>query len=144
MKLKDFQPSTLDEAIKYLYDNLMPEDIEFIKKNDHSVIHHSAGMAMRNEWHLWDKNSKISKDIQKRFGLAHGDDLSGLINTALWAKVKGEDIDKALIKCAKRYKKHWKYSGVDAMTGEPLPNRKERKSMSITVKLKDDGSIEIV
>jgi len=114
------------------------------QKHDHSVIHHSAGMAMRNEWHLWDKKSKISKDIQKRFQLCHGDDLSGLINTALWAKVKGEGIDKALIKCAKRYKKHWKDSGVDAMTGEPLPNRKEQKSMSISIKLKKDGTIEIV
>lgn len=142
MKTKNFQPATLDEAIEYLYNNLTPEDITFIKNNSHSSIHFSAGMAMRNEWHLWDKNSKISKDIQKRFQLIHGDDLSGLINTALWAKVKGEDIDKALNKCAASYKKHWKDSGIDAMTGEPLQNYKS-KHIELNFKVTNDG-IEIL
>jgi superfamily I DNA/RNA helicase len=144
MKISNYQPDTLDDAIKYLYDNLTPEDIKFIKCNIPSSIHFLSGMVLRNNWHLWDKKSNISKDIQKRFGLAHGDDLSGLIHTAIWSKVKGEDVEKALNKCAKRYKTHWKNSGVDAMTGEPLPNRKEPKSMSINLKLKRDGTIEIV
>jgi hypothetical protein len=145
MKISNYQPDTLDDAIKYLYDNLTPEDIKFIKSNDHSTIHHFGGMQMRNEGRLWDKKSKINRDIQKRFGLAHGDDISNLIFDGLWTKVKHKNVEKALEKCANRCKKHWKDSGFDAMTGEPLnPSPTYTQQQSILIKLKKDGAIEIL
>ena len=113
-------PKTLDDAIDKLYSELSVKDVEFIKMNDHSSIHFFGGMKMRKDWHLWDKKSSINEDIQKRFKLAHGDDCSGLIFTGLWAKVKGLNVTKELKKCAARYTKHWKKSGVDPMTGKKI------------------------
>lgn len=113
-------PTTLDSAIEQLYSTLTKEDTEFIKKNDHSSIHFSGGMQMRNDWHLWDIDSPIRKDIQKRFKLAHADDCSGLIFTGLWAKVKGEDVNAALSACADNYTKYWAKMGVDPITGKQI------------------------
>ena len=113
-------PKTLNEAIDTLYSDLSPKDIKFIKENDHSSIHFFGGMQMRNNWHLWDTKSSLNKDIQKRFSLCHGDDCSGLIFTGLWAKVKGENVEEALNKCAESYTAHWKREGVDPMTGKKV------------------------
>jgi hypothetical protein len=135
-------PNTLNDAINKLYSNLTEKDIKFIKENNHSSIHHFGGMQMRNDWNLWDKEAGINKDVQQRFGLSHGDDVSGLIFSGLWEKVKGNDVDKALQTVADKYKKHWQKSGVDAMTGEPLPNHKNQKSMIF--KVDKDGEIEIL
>jgi hypothetical protein len=119
MKTKNI-PESLDDAIDTLYSDLSAKDVKFIEENDHSTIHFFGGMQMRNNWHLWDKKSPINKDIQRRFKLAHGDDCSGLIFTGLWAKVRGEDVTKELKKCAARYTKHWRKSGVDPMTGKKI------------------------
>jgi len=111
-------PKTLDAAIDELYSGLSVKDVQFIKANDHSSIHFFGGMKMRNDWHLWDKKSPINEDIQKRFNLAHGDDVSGLIFTGVWAKVRDLDVNNELHNCAARYTKHWKKMNVDPMTGE--------------------------
>ena len=113
-------PLTLNDAINVLYSSLKPNDIEFIKNNDHSAIHFTGGMQLRNDWGLWDKNSSINKDIQQRFGLSHGDDCSGLIFTGLWAKVQGVDLDDALNNCAEKYKEHWRSYNTDPLTGEQI------------------------
>ena len=128
-------PKTLDEAIEKLYSDLSDKDVKFIEENDHSSIHFGGGMTMRNNWNLWDKKSPLNKDIQKRFHLAHGDDCSGLIFTGLWAKVKGEDVGRALDRCAARYTKHWKSMGVDPITDKELPGSKSSKQTKFIVKI---------
>jgi hypothetical protein len=118
--MKQITPTTLNEGIDILYSTLTPKDIEFIKTEDHSTIHFTAGMSLRNNWKLWDKKSPINKDIQARFNLSHGDDCSGLLYTGLWAKVRGLNVEDELNKCAKSYHEHWNDMGVDALTGEML------------------------
>lgn len=133
-------PKTLNAAIDELYSRLTEDDISFIKKNDNSKCHHYSGMQMRNDWDLWNKNSPLNKDVQQRFKLSHGDDMSGLIYEGLWARVKGNDVDTALQSAANRYIKHWNEMGVDPLTGQDIPNVK--KSSSMTLILNKNGVID--
>ena len=133
MKLKKEIPPTLDSAIEFLYTNLSEKELKFIKSNDHSSIHHFGGMQLRNDWNLWNTKSALNKDIQKRFGLMHGDDCSGLIFTGLWAKVKGENVNDALNNVAESYINHWKRSGVNPMTGEPIKGVKPPSTMTLEI-----------
>lgn len=121
MKLTDFTPKTLNEAIDHLYSNLTDKDKDFIRNNTHASIHHFGGMSMRNGWNLWEKGTPFKKDIMERFNLfGHGDDCSGLIFEGVWTKVNGGDVDVALNATAERYRKHWTKYGVDPLTGEEV------------------------
>lgn len=112
-------PTTIPEAIKYLYSELPPESIEFAKNNDSASIHHTAGRALRNDWNLWNKESPLNKDFCERYGLfGHGDDISGIIYCGLWAKIRGEDMNEAIKKEVEVYKNHWTEMGLDPKTGE--------------------------
>lgn len=133
-------PTSLNNAIETLFNDLKPEDIEFIKTKNHSMIHFSGGMAMRNNWKLWDRNGDINKDIQTRFGLAHGDDISNLIFSGLWAKVKNENVELALEKCAKDCKNHWLSDGIDPITGETITKFSKKKA--IIIQVTKDGAIK--
>lgn len=135
-------PTSLDNAIETLYNDLKPADIEFIKTKDHASIHHFGGMQMRNNWHLWDTKGDINKDIQSRFGLVHGDDCSGLIFTGVWAKVREQDVSKELKKAAASYKRHWKKCGVDPMTGDYIKGYKPKKISTIMIQVTKDGKIK--
>jgi hypothetical protein len=140
MKTKEYIPETLDDAINYLYDNLKDRDIHFIRYNDPIATHHYGGMALRNNWGLWKKNTPLKKDIKARFNLfGHGDDCSGLIFEGLWTKVKGKDVNAALTKAAKRYHTHWPKYGIDPVTGKEMPGFV--MPTSTTFKVDKDGSI---
>jgi hypothetical protein len=137
---EDFVPATLNEAIDYLYSELDEKDIKFIKESKTGFSHHGFGTGIRNSWSLWEIGTPFNNDIRKRFGLwGHGDDCSGLISDGLLAKVKGEDVDKALNKAANRYKKHWLRYGIDPATGEKIPNSKEPSSY--TFRIDENGDI---
>lgn len=139
--LKNTIPNTLHEAINTLYNDLKQDEIDFIKSNDNSLIHHGTGMTIRNNWKLWEKDTPFKHDIKEKYNLfGHGDDCSGLIFTGLWAKVKGHNVDSALKKEAKRYTTHWKNSGIDPVTGEEIPGFKNKNSFSF--KLDKNGKIE--
>ena len=76
-------------------------------------------MFIRNNWSLWDRETPLSLDFQKRFGLfGHGDDISGLLMHCLWRQVRGEawnDQEKAT-----EFAEHWKKYKTDPKTGEAL------------------------
>lgn len=119
---QDFVPSTVNEAIDYLYNNLSDEDKKFIKSEDNSAcVHFTIGMDIRNDFSLWEENTPISLDFQKRFGLfGHGDDLSGIILDGVWAKVNNktnDEIDKILNQSADKFKKHWINLGINPVNG---------------------------
>jgi len=139
---EDFVPVTLNEAIDYLYSLLETKDIEYIKAENQSGVHFTMGMYLRNNWSLWEQDTPLSKDIRNRFKLfCHGDDVSGLILTGLWAKVNGLNIDEELNKEADKYKKHWPKYGIDPETGEEILGFKPKHN-TISFKLKDNGEIE--
>jgi hypothetical protein len=92
---QDRIPSNLDEALDMLEASLTPEDIKVIKETPPeeltSRIHFFGGMAMRNDWSLWDKDTPFTKWFQS-IGISHADDMSGIINTSLFRRVRGEEI----------------------------------------------------
>ena len=119
MKLnEDFVPSTIDEAINYLFENLSEEDKDFIKCNPNEGCHFTVGMNLRNNWSLWEENTPIKNDFKKRFNLfGHGDDMSGIILKGLFNKVKGFPLN--LEEEAEKYRQHWLKFGLDPETGKP-------------------------
>lgn len=123
MKAIKHKPKSLDEAIGMVLANIEPGDRYFIQLHDAGIVHHSFGMYLRNEMGLWRNRTLFKKDIKKRFGLfGHGDDCSGLILAAVWAKVRDPkcNVARLLKQEAAGYKKHWKQSGVDPATGRPI------------------------
>jgi hypothetical protein len=139
---QDFVPSTLNEAIDYLYSELDTKDIDYIKSQKSGSVHFSLGMYLRNNWSLWEEGTPFKKDIQTRFGIwGMGDDCSGLILEGLWAKVNGEDVDAILTKTAERFKKHWIKSGIDPATGKEIPGSKPRGTIKYRIN-KKTGEIE--
>lgn len=110
MKLNpDLVPINLEEAIKTLKEGLVEEDLTEIKKPnfDAACVHFTAGMALRNEWSLWDKDTILVKWFKENYGIDHADDISGLILDCLTRDIQGKPRrDKEL---AKRYIDHWKH-----------------------------------
>jgi len=105
---QDKVPINLEDAIKTLKEGLEPADIETMKQKTYSPSqgHFSIGMALRNEWSLWEKDTILVQWFKKEYGLDHADDISGLILDCLYRDVLGEPRqDKAL---AKRFLDHWK------------------------------------
>ena len=143
----DQVPATVDEAIEQLFAALSPEEKTQIAALDSSAVHMTLGMYLRNNWSLWDRTTKLSLDFQKRFKLyCHGDDLSGIILTGLWASVQGRNVAHVLEQEAEKYRLHWIRHGLDPATGartaplpptEPTPYAPLGERISI---LLDDGS----
>jgi hypothetical protein len=118
---KDWIPSTIEEAIDYIFRSMSEKDIENAKKSTPGSYHFNIGMYLRNNWNMWDTKSAMNQDFQKRFGLfGHGDDLSGMILEGVWVRIRGEDLNKVLLTEADKYIKHWKKYGLDPKTGKEL------------------------
>ncbi len=78
------------------------------------------GMAIRNNFGLWEKHTLLVNDMNKRFSLYHGDDFSSLILEAVWARVKNLKVEDCLNEKIESFKKHWIKQGIDPKTGEKL------------------------
>ena len=86
MNGKDW-PVTLADAVKRVVDKLSDADkkaIAKMKKDDLIMLHMSLGMAIRNDFDLWQGNDSLIKECQ----LMDPDDISGEIIDAVWAKLK--------------------------------------------------------
>jgi len=86
------------------------------------AYHHSIGALIRNEWGLWDSETRISKYLES-VGIYHADDKSATIFRALWHRENGrlyrirEDVEM--------YRAHWAQFGLD-MDGTPLQKKGRR------------------
>ena len=81
-------------------------------------FHFSGGMAMRNGWGLWRKESPLVQEFIKLTGLfGHGDDISGSIQRGAEALNKGGDAMTAIRDYAEVCRSHWAHSGLDPKTG---------------------------
>jgi len=106
-------PKTLEEAMDAVImalDSTLEHDRKYLMEAGSShdfaaILHHSFGRFMRNRWQLWDNESALYKDINGRFGLTHGDDLSGIILQCTWDKIKGNRHQPQVY--ADSYKSYW-------------------------------------
>lgn len=111
-------PNNLDEAIESLRASLDARELEYLKtygEDCMSQAHHTAGMALRNAWHLWREGPL--KTWFKQRGIWHADDMSGIILTSLWRAVNEKPLE--LEAQIQHYKDYWKEHY--GLTGEP-PN----------------------
>jgi hypothetical protein len=98
-------PTTINEAVDRIYTDLAEKDREFILSNDSAAIHFTTGMAIRNKWGLWKPDSALRRFSAIHYGIAHADDISGLILEMVWAKVRGQNYDWRAYR--DRVNKHW-------------------------------------
>jgi len=105
---RDKLPETFDEAVEYIVQRTTSKDLADPR------FHFTGGMAMRNGLRLWELDNPLVKDMHKRFGLIHADDLSGLLTEAATAKLEGKSYDPN--PTVERYKKHWINHGYDPGT----------------------------
>ena len=86
-KLKN--PCNIDEAVIAFDYVLKPEDKErtweWNEEKFTANLHHNIGRWIRNNWGLWDENSKLHKWF-KSIGIWHADDMSGIILTTYFRK----------------------------------------------------------
>jgi hypothetical protein len=129
INLKNKIPTTLNEAIYLIYATLDEKEKAYLTQDDALAgLHHSFGMDLRNGWGLWEKDSPIVKDVQKRFGLwGMGDDVSGLIFSGVNAQIKGLDVATELKKTAESYARHWKKDGIDPKTGKEVTGKHRQR-----------------
>ena len=99
------KPNTVEEALERVVSDLEPSEFDFIKKEGIALLHHSLGRAIRNEWGLWDKESKLYKDFRNTLGLWHADDMSGILLEHIECFVKGSKFD--MRRKAQYYKDYW-------------------------------------
>jgi hypothetical protein len=81
-------------------------------------------MAMRNGWNLWgvqkDKPTTLRDHIVERFGVSHGDDLSGMVLKGVSAKLNGFEYNPNA--AAQYYIDYWAKQGLE-------PNGEKKKGL---------------
>lgn len=81
----DMQPTTLDEAVEELFEQLPDEELDEIREMEEDQFVASAhfffGMSIRNEFGLWE-GSELAEWFQER-DVGHPDSMSGIITRAL-------------------------------------------------------------
>lgn len=81
-------PTTVDEAVTILLNELSDENKETIRKMDDPIrMHMSLGMQVRNRFGLWKGNQPLLIDT----GQSHPDEASSVILTKLWKILRGEE-----------------------------------------------------
>lgn len=107
--------NTIEEAVSYLYHNLSHAEFMHIRKSEFPgpEAHFTLGRSIRNNWGLWSHESLLRKDAISKYGIAHADDISGLIIAWMVAKVKGVDFDP--FEECKKYHEHWAKLGMTSL-----------------------------
>jgi len=116
---EDKVPATFEEAVVMAIAALTENDLDHIKNagRDSTETHFNVGMYLRNSWSMWDTDTPLNKDFQKRFGLfGHGDDVSGLLWHCIFNRVRGQpdDTDGQV----EQFRRHWQKYSVDPATGK--------------------------
>jgi hypothetical protein len=81
-------------------------------------FHFFGGMAMRNDWGLWNKEQPLTQWFRAR-GIWHADDMSAIIYKAYWCFLN--DVPFCLAKEAEYYEKFWTNCGI-GFDGVVIPN----------------------
>lgn len=107
-------PNNLDEALELLDKELEGKERERVlslESEDQFLynLHFTLGMAIRNIWNLWGVNNGLSKNLYDYFiglGIHHADDMSSIILTSLYRKIKGLSLD--LEEQIRTHQNYWK------------------------------------
>lgn len=115
-------PNTMDEAVDALIGFYSEHLVEIEAMTEDQFIsssHHAAGQFIRNSWYLWwSENHDCIKWPKSKPGIVaefnelkivHADDMSGILMTLLYRKIKHED--PKLEEQIKKYHDHWKKAG---------------------------------
>jgi hypothetical protein len=89
-------PQTLDAAVDALLDRLGEDGRRQLAEAPREALagfHHSLGMALRNEFGLWQGNTALLSDCGS--AKMHPDDASGVIIRAAWGKLHGQPVGDA-------------------------------------------------
>ena len=118
-------PSTVKMAVDMIVSRLTDEDRKAILASKEShCVHHTIGRYLRNNWSLWEPDTPLKRDAVNSYGIAHPDDISGLILSWVWAKVHERPFDP--VEAVKVYHEHWKKAGIDSLTAGGWPPKKAR------------------
>lgn len=136
----DKVPETILEAAVMLYEGLdkagrdhlaQPARIQKLEINGEPAetrigpsadYHFGMGRWLRNSWSLWE-DTPLRRHAIEHYGIAHGDDLSGLIWEIVEALCRGESLGQAaeeLEPSLERIRKHWARSGQTPLTAAGL------------------------
>lgn len=117
---QDIVPSTIQQAVDILFNGLEQDEKDAIINNSTIIgsAHFGIGRWIRNNWHMWENNCPLKNNAIELYKLAHADDISGLILSWLFAKVKGENFDPN--KHCEIYHEHWKNMGIDSISAGKL------------------------
>jgi hypothetical protein len=91
----DRVPATLDEALEIILSRMPEQDrlyLEACEKDPSPRFHFQLGMSLRNGWSLWEKDMPLVKWFNDR-GIAHADDMSAIILTSIWRRIRSVDLD---------------------------------------------------
>ena len=120
---QDIVPSTIERAVDHIVESLADEekrDIRFASSQDSLCAgHHTVGRYIRNEWSLWEPDSPLKRNAVETYGIAHADDISGLIIEWVFAKIKRREFDP--IKHVQIYHEHWVAAGTDSLKAGGWP-----------------------
>ncbi|AXQ69869.1 hypothetical protein HOU03_gp399 [Caulobacter phage CcrSC] len=113
------QPSTVQDAIELLHSWMDENDkLEFIMEGQSGRLHHGFMRHVRNEWNLWDTSTPIVRNTKAVYGVDHADDISGLIEGGLLAKLNGDEFNFDAE--ARRYKDHWAREAASKVKAVPI------------------------
>ena len=105
-----YKPKNLEEAIfqleKIHHDTTKQKILTMTEEQFIHNSHFGLGMWIRNNWRLW-KGGELSKYFNS-IGIHHPDDMSGIILTSYYRKLKGDD--RNLEEQVKQYQDYWKAS----------------------------------
>lgn len=116
-------PETLEEAASLVLEWMTPDETAWAKETPLTMAigiirGDGFGARMRGKWELH-SDSPLKKAVQTEWKLfGHENDLAGLIFAAVWARVRGADVQAALAEEVESYRVHWRKQGVSPETGE--------------------------
>jgi len=118
---QDIVPSTIERAVDHIVESLSDEEKQAIFEEPTTswACHHTIGRYIRNEWSLWEPDSPLKRNAVETYGIAHADDISGLIIEWVFAKIKRREFDP--IKHVQIYHEHWVAAGTDSLKAGGWP-----------------------
>jgi hypothetical protein len=134
----DKAPKTLDEAVQFLFDHTAADEkVEFSKEPEGTSTMFWGGMAMRNNWGLWEKGQPLTQWFREH-RIWHADDMSSIIYRAFWCKLNDKpfNINDEVV----YYLNYWADTAGQGFDGEPLENPPPRKH---EIKLRNGMTIHI-
>ncbi|MBV8227567.1 MAG: hypothetical protein JO232_20510 [Verrucomicrobia bacterium] len=100
----DRVPTTPDESLKIILSRMPEQDRLYLEACEKDPSPGFLGILLRNDWSIWEKDMPLVRWFNER-GITHADDMSAIILTSIWRRVRGVDLD--LEGQIKSYQDYW-------------------------------------